>query len=270
MLDGLFLSGRSGDFNPDAAQEAEELQMPTGVKSKNLAEVLLHEGLISPEQYEKGVEQSEKSDAPFSRVFLEMGAITEGVKIGVLQKRFDCKLVSLKNAELSPETASILPIRLCEKHRLAPIKVDESSILVAMEDPTDVRAIDAVEKASGKSVRPLLAKAAEISDVRERLAQAAPVAAAAKGRPAMAVLSVITLPLLIIAPIIVFWGLLFTNPSLQTIVLSELTLFDQVLYFVLTVCLWASLVYWLDELLFDSYRQSKRKAAMETPGTDEA
>jgi hypothetical protein len=217
----------------------------------NLGEILLREGLINNEQYKQGLREYEMSERPLSRIFVEMGAITEGVKLGVLQKRLSCQLVNLGEVTPRPEAAILLPRPMCEKHHFVPLRVEKGSVVVAMEDPTDVRAISAIETAASMPVQALLAKSEEILDAIRRMpdigGEEAP-----KGHGAVyVILSRITLPILCALPIVIFYFLLFTHAPFQRYYENlRLDTFTSVLMFVLASSAWSIIMYWVDGVLF--------------------
>ncbi|MBI5155290.1 hypothetical protein HZA57_08630, partial [Candidatus Poribacteria bacterium] len=191
----------------------------------NLGEILLREGLISEEQFKQGMKEYELSERPLSRIFTDMGAITEGVKIGVLQKRLDCEVISLRDVSPRPEAVILVPRQVCQKHHLVPIKIDQRTLIVAMEDPTDVRAINTVETASSMSVRPMLAKAAEIQEAIKNLPELeAPAESVRRESFAFRILRRVTLPLVLVLPIGSFYYLLFYNNAFKKYWTMELQL----------------------------------------------
>lgn len=220
--------------------------------SRNLGEILLREGLITQDQYNQGLREYENTERPLSRIFVEMGAITEGVKIGVLQKRCECELLNLQDIAPRPDAIRRITRRHCEKFHVVPVKIEDGRLVVAMEDPTDSRTINALEAEAGMPIRPVLAKTADITNVISRLPETEEAPAAAQEHGALyRTLSHITLPLLVVVPILTFLLLLIYNREVNKFFRDlELDSFEQILFFVLAWCGWAIVAYWVDDILF--------------------
>lgn len=223
------------------------------VSSHNLGEILLREGIISEDQYQDALRQYETSEKPLSRILTEMDAITEGVKLGVLQKRCECKLVSLQDITPRPEAARLLTRRTCEKYHVVPLRIEEDHLVLAMDDPTDSRTVNAIEAIAAKPVFPLLAKSADISAVIDKLPEdpIATIITAPDHGLLYRLLSALFLPFLALAIPIGMILLLVFHSGLQSWWLElGFSAFEQVLLFVLGWCAWAVIAYWVDGVIF--------------------
>ncbi|MDK2972497.1 MAG: type pilus assembly protein PilB [Candidatus Sumerlaeota bacterium] len=227
----------------------------TASSSHNLGEILLREGLITQEQYDQGRRDYDTSERPLSRIFVEMGAITEGVKIGVLQKRCNCKLLTLDQIAPRPDAVALIPRRDCEKYKVVPVRIEKGELVLAMDDPTDSRTINAIEHLVERPVRPFLAKLADIENVIERLPEDEPAPEPKKAGFLLRFVSFITLPLVCFVPIGTFILALLYNREFQKAYRElEYDTFEQVLIFMLLWSAWAIIAYWIDDIIFRRVR----------------
>ncbi len=221
--------------------------------SKNFAEMLLREGLITEAQYDEGQKeyQSASGERSLSRIFVEMGAITEGARVGVLQKKLECKVANLAEVVPRPDAAREIPRSTCEKHHMVPLRIENNRLVLAMEDPTDPRAVTAAEAATNLPLKLLLGKASEIADAIRAMPDVAPKAAAAGPSAAKRMVGLIGLILACFVPMGAFILLLIYSVPFQT-KYRELALepFEQVLFFVLGWCAWAIIAYWVHDVIF--------------------
>ncbi len=218
--------------------------------AKKLGDILLKEGLINEDQFAQGFKEYEAGERPLSRVLIEMGAINEGTKIGILHKKMGCDLISLKNAAPRPDVVGMVPRSFCEKHNVIPLRVEDSKLVVAMDDPTDARTVRLMEEATSMTVKPYLARLSEIREAIENLPKTAGAGPrkASQLRKTLAVISLLTICLV---PIAVFLGLLLYHPPFQK-AYKELQLepFEQGLIFLLGWSLWAIIAYWINDVIF--------------------
>jgi type II secretory ATPase GspE/PulE/Tfp pilus assembly ATPase PilB-like protein len=74
-------------------------------------------------------------------------------------------LVTLKDQRPDPLLLTYVPVHLCRRHNLVPVKLDKEGLVVVMEDPTDLRLLDELRELSGLRIKPVLALTAEIQEV---------------------------------------------------------------------------------------------------------
>ena len=75
---------------------------------------------------------------------------------------------SLRECRINSPLTRVLPRHLAEKHQVFPLEVKEGRILVAMADPLDYLAIEAVRRSTGLLVEVCLATRSEVEDAIER------------------------------------------------------------------------------------------------------
>lgn len=219
--------------------------------SRNFADILLREGLITRDQHEQGQKefQSGSGERSLPRIFVEMGVISEGVKIGILQKKLDCQVINLKDVVPTAEATKHLPRAICEKHHVAPVRVENGRLVVAMEDPTDARAVSAIEAAVGMPIRTFLAKSSEIADAIRQLPIGGP--EVQRGPGGRRIAGLVSITLLCGVPILAFVLLLIYHKPFQAFYRElQLEPFERVLFFVLSWSAWAIVAYWINDIIF--------------------
>lgn len=71
--------------------------------------------------------------------------------------------VDLDQVRIDPAAVSMVPVNVCRRHVVLPIAIsDRGRIVLAMQDPTNVLAIDDAQMSSGRSITPVVAGANEI------------------------------------------------------------------------------------------------------------
>jgi hypothetical protein len=137
------------------------------------------------------------------------------------------------------------------------VRIEAGQLVLAMDDPTDSRTINAIEAISGRTVRPFLAKTADIENVLDRLPEDSPSA----DQPRQAALPVrilarISLPLVCFVPILTFIAMLLYHRGFQKLYRElDYDPFERVLIFLLLWSAWAIIAYWIDDLIFGRLRR---------------
>jgi general secretion pathway protein E len=131
----------------------------------NLAGRLVERRLISAEEMDRVIKLQQEQQAPFTRLVVELGFISEDDLLPVLRDHFELPLTALKDfpttalpLEFSPGT-----IEFFKHGRMVPVKLEGRDLLVAITDPLDIARLHSLELATGLRVKPLLAKEKEIS-----------------------------------------------------------------------------------------------------------
>jgi type II secretory ATPase GspE/PulE/Tfp pilus assembly ATPase PilB-like protein/FixJ family two-component response regulator/RNA polymerase subunit RPABC4/transcription elongation factor Spt4 len=126
-----------------------------------LGAILLKAGDISNEGLEKaGKELGE--DETLGEALVRLGLTTEKQIVMRLQKHLNIESIDLKEANLSQSTVRFLPLDLCKKNRMIPVKLDGRQLIIAMADPSDIYKLDNISLMTGLKVIPLIAACTSI------------------------------------------------------------------------------------------------------------
>ncbi|MBI4524115.1 MAG: type II secretion system ATPase GspE [Deltaproteobacteria bacterium] len=130
-----------------------------------LKERLVERGLVSAEELERVLKLQQEQQSRLTRLVVELGFVSEDDLLPVLSDHFGIPQVSLKDFPLTPLPIEQLldAVDFLKLSRIAPLKVEEQELLVAITDPTDLPRLHALEIATGLRVRPVLAKEKEIT-----------------------------------------------------------------------------------------------------------
>lgn len=167
----------------EADERAAELQRVTTPKppkagrethKRPLSDMLLEAGLVSQEQFDRAVEaQSESPTRSIVEILVEQGAVEEEVVAQAAAAQHRVLYVTLNQDNLDPTAAALITPKLAKQHLCIPVRATDDSLVLAMADPMNVIAIEDVERASSRSVRPVMATQSAIAAAIGRVYQAA-------------------------------------------------------------------------------------------------
>lgn len=81
----------------------------------------------------------------------------------VIAARENLEYVDLDRVRIDSSAVSMVPVNVCRRHVVLPIAIsDRGRIVLAMQDPTNVLAIDDAQMSSGRPITPVVAGANEI------------------------------------------------------------------------------------------------------------
>jgi type IV pilus assembly protein PilB len=134
---------------------------------RRIGELLRLAGLISEAQLAAALEQHLQSGTRIGEVLVALGFLSELQLTQILSNQLSVAWVSLPHVEFTEELLILVPPDVAEQHTLIPVhfRVDhhkQKILYVAMDDPTDVAAMEQVARITGMHVRPLIAPPSEI------------------------------------------------------------------------------------------------------------
>jgi type IV pilus assembly protein PilB len=153
--------------------------MKTYKKKLRIGDLLMQYGIITEAQLREALTHQKKEGGKIGEVLITLGYVTQQNINEVLEYQLGIPYVELDEYEISKEATKTITESLAKRHVLIPIRVTETDLYVAMEDPLNIFAIDDVKIFSGKEIIPMLAneesilKAIEIHYGKQQAMQAA-------------------------------------------------------------------------------------------------
>ncbi len=136
---------------------------------KSLSEILLESGKISKDKLEKVLTAQSDSTEGLGRRLVDMGLISETVLLETLSGYLDIPFVSLKDFPQQTIVLENLSEKFMRQYKFVPLSLNENVLIIALSDPYDVYACDAVRMATNYEVKINLAREEEILDAVGKL-----------------------------------------------------------------------------------------------------
>ena len=135
-----------------------------GMVYKRLGELLLASESITEEQLNRALAVQRKNPTKkLGNILLEQGAVSQRDLYRALERQLGAEYIDLTGIALPKEMAQAVPRSLAKKYSVVPVKTDAETIHLAMEDPLNFVATDAITMATKKRIIPMLASAEAIT-----------------------------------------------------------------------------------------------------------
>ncbi|MDF1579653.1 MAG: hypothetical protein P1P74_02615 [Desulfuromonadales bacterium] len=122
-----------------------------------LGDYLLQKGFITNEDLEEALQYQVIYGGKLGTNLLEMGLIDEEELTTALTKVLGTPAVDPKDLQnISPEVLKLIPEATASAFRCLPVKVEGRRLLLVMEDPNNLQAIDEISFKTGLIVKPLI------------------------------------------------------------------------------------------------------------------
>ncbi|MDQ7850336.1 MAG: type II secretion system ATPase GspE [Armatimonadota bacterium] len=121
-----------------------------------MGRILVEAGLLSEAQLERALQQQKETGERLGRVIMSMGLASQEDIARAIAKQLGIDFVNLADVLLEEDVLLRVPEHIARRHHVIPISADDSSLVVGMEDPLDVVALDDLRKLTGLEIRPVV------------------------------------------------------------------------------------------------------------------
>jgi MSHA biogenesis protein MshE len=112
-----------------------------------LGDLLIQQGLLTPEQLKTALEEQKRTGRKLGRVFVDSGFITEESISKALAKQLHVPYVDLAKFSPKPELIKLLSETQARRYRAIALSADaQGQVLVGLADPTDLSAYDDIAR----------------------------------------------------------------------------------------------------------------------------
>lgn len=126
-------------------------------KSVRIGDLLLDLGKITIEQLDDALMIQKKSKQKLGQILVEKGYFKEDELLNILSKQMNIEKINLNTYPVDLEVVNKISQSLARKYESIPIAMSNNCIIVAMNDPMDIYAIEDIEMTTGYKVEPKLA-----------------------------------------------------------------------------------------------------------------
>jgi general secretion pathway protein E len=133
-----------------------------------LGQLLIERGLIASEDLDRALELQKERGDKLGRILVDMGYLAQRDLLNALSAQLGLPIATLSTLPSAPELEGLSP-RFLRQSLLFPVSIEDNTLTLAMADPLDFEAINAVQTFSKLEVRPQLAAEQDILDALDRV-----------------------------------------------------------------------------------------------------
>ncbi len=127
-----------------------------------LGSYLVQQGLLTPDELAEAAARAQASNTPLPRLLLSEGRVTEKQLLMAVAAQNGMRFFDFAAEPMHPEAVGMVPPDICHRFSVIGVGVEGNSLVVAMADPKNADAINAIQQATGWSVIPCLADKNEV------------------------------------------------------------------------------------------------------------
>jgi type II secretion system protein E len=119
--------------------------------------VLEEAGLVNREMIGDLISSGNEAAQTLKRSLVAQGLMNEEEVLNAVAENLGMARVNLRDVAVTPELLDMVPAKFAKKHRVFPVAATEDELKIAISDPNNVGACDALQMLISKTVVPLIA-----------------------------------------------------------------------------------------------------------------
>ena len=125
--------------------------------AERIADVLIEEGLLLPNQLEEAVAIQRSDGGRLLKILTDRQFVTEQDMVFSMGRCLNTPPVNLSRLRVPEDVMSLVPREMAKANRLVPIARLDAKLFVAMADPTNVLAVDDLKRRVQLEIVPMIA-----------------------------------------------------------------------------------------------------------------
>ena len=131
---------------------------------KELGEILLEADLINEHQLKEALGLQRTYGERLASVLVRQNILTEKFAVTYLGRQLGMPPVDISKTDIEVSLLDVVPLELCERHLVFPIRVEGTRLQLAMSDPMDHGLVSEIEFKTGVRLAPMIALEASIKN----------------------------------------------------------------------------------------------------------
>lgn len=136
--------------------------MPT--TTEQIGDILLRSKIVTKAQLADALEINLATGLPISRILVDLGYASDTDIIKRLAKELRLAFIDLGDYEVNPQALAVVPRKLALRHQILPLDFSGDKLLVAMDSPDNLMALDDIKIATGYEIEPAIASQGDLAE----------------------------------------------------------------------------------------------------------
>ncbi|NLV48140.1 MAG: type II secretion system protein GspE, partial [Clostridiaceae bacterium] len=130
---------------------------------KKLGDILIESGLLKPEQLEEALNQQKNNNGKkLGDILIDSGVLTDRQIMKALEYQSRIPYVELSDIRIDDNAPGLISEDIAKKNVLMPIAFEGDQLVVVMNDPLDIVAIDEIRYITGREISPRISTKKQI------------------------------------------------------------------------------------------------------------
>ncbi|MEQ9617911.1 MAG: type IV-A pilus assembly ATPase PilB [Deltaproteobacteria bacterium] len=136
--------------------------------SAQMGDILIKEDVINLDQLKTAIQEQKQTGKRLGETLLNLGYIDEHQLVAYLSKQYGVPAINLDQFNISGDILKSISRETATKHKLIPINKTNSTLVVAMSDPSNIFAVDDLKFATGYNIEVVVTSERSVRNAIER------------------------------------------------------------------------------------------------------
>ncbi len=136
---------------------------------KRLGEILVEGGLLTEKQLEQALPYQKKSGLKLGQFLVREGIVSESQIVDMVSNQLNLKKYSADQYNVDTELANVISPDIAFRYQVAPLNKSGLLLTVAMIDPMDINAVDAIEVYTNNEVETVICTEQDLNQLLSTL-----------------------------------------------------------------------------------------------------
>ncbi len=124
-------------------------------QTMGLGDLLIEQGHLTLDQLKEALQEQKETQVRLGEIFVQRGWVSEDIVTRALGDQLGFPLFNPTKNAIEPSALDFIPLEVARRFNVMPVSVNETTLTVAMADPTDVEAQDQLRTLALRSARDL-------------------------------------------------------------------------------------------------------------------
>ena len=133
------------------------------IANKKLGEMLLECGLLNEEQLKQAIAGHKRNNMKLGQFLVRAGIVSSTQIMDLISTQLNIRKYNPENFPIDMALASLFPVEMAHKYQAVPLSSNNFLLTVAMADPMDIAAMDAIEAYTNTEIEPVICADQELT-----------------------------------------------------------------------------------------------------------
>ena len=141
------------------------MEAPAKSVKRDILHILIEAGIINDEQLQRIQELQQKTGDRVEHILLQQRLVTQQQLAFFTSLQLGIPFINLRREGVKTDAVILLPEAVARKYGVIPVDVKDGAIVIAMEDPKDIEAIEDLAAITMKRIEPVISTAQDIQEM---------------------------------------------------------------------------------------------------------
>lgn len=121
-----------------------------------LGELLVKKNIITSETLDKALDTQKKDGGLLGSILVSQGVLSENLLMQFLSEQYNVPTIKLSAFQIDPAAIKFISADIAIQYKVLPLSIKNSSLIVAMVDPSNIFALDDLKFLTGYRIEPVV------------------------------------------------------------------------------------------------------------------